>query len=480
MTEWRFIAQRATTKQFLDLDVPLRREELKWELSGAGALRGVVAPDIGTMRASDGRLLLEEWGTLLYAEADGEIRWGGIVVSSKFEGSKWTVEAAGFATYPHGIAYAGDYYKALVDPAQVVRDIWGHLQSYADGNLGLTVIGSTNVRVGSPSEDAANSAASAAATAKANYDAANKVLATRRAAATAARRDQTAAIANRTAKSKALSAAKKTKNAAQIAAAQSAYNDAVAAVNAAKSVVTQKDADVKAQVTAVAGLKKTLDAANAKKKSTAAAKKDDGGAYKLQWWDSTDCGQEIDTLAKETPFDYTERHYWSGDTIKHELQIGYPRLGRRRDDLAFIQGDNVTKVITPSIDGDDFANEVVGIGSGEGKGAIHRTTAVRDGRLRRSVVYTAKDVTKADRMDALIQRELRARALSLDISEVTVRDHPNARIGSWALGDDVLIQATIPWLGEIELWCRITGWALTNDNTATLSLVRSDAFTYGG
>ncbi|WAB10794.1 minor tail protein [Arthrobacter phage Tuck] len=480
MTQWRFIAQRATTKEFLDYDVPLRREELKWELSGAGALRGVVAPDVGTLRASDGHLLLEEWGTLLYAEADGEIRWGGIVVSSKFDGPSWTVEAAGFATYPHGIAYAGDYYKALIDPAQVVRDIWDHLQSYADGDLDLSVVGSTNVRIGSPSEDAANTAATAAATAKTNYDAANKELATRRAAATAARKDQTAAIANRTAKSKALSAAKKTKNAATIAAAQADYNAANSAVTAAKAVVAQKDADVKEQTTVVAGLKTTLDAANAKKKDTAAAKKDDGGAYKLQWWESTDCGQEIDTLAKETPFDYTERHYWSGDTIKHELQIGYPRLGRRRDDLAFIQGDNVTSVVAPNIDGDDFANEVVGIGSGEGKGSIHRTTAVRDGRLRRSVVYTAKDVAKTDRMDALIRDQLRRRSLSLDIQSVTVRDHPNARIGSWTVGDDVLIQATIPWLGEIELWCRIVGWTLLTEHTATLSLKRSDAFTYGG
>jgi hypothetical protein len=480
VSEWRYIAQRATTGEFLDMDVPIDRDELSWALSGAGYLRGTVAPDTGTLRAADGRLVLEEWGTLIFAEADGEIRWGGIVVSSKFTGAKWEVEAAGYATYPHGIAYAGDYYKALIDPAQAVRDIWDHLQSYADGDLGLTVTGSTNVRLGSPSEDEANTAAAEAATAKANYDAANKVLATRRAAATEARKAQTAAIATRTAKSKALTAAKSTKDAAAISAAQADYNSANAAVTAAKAVVAQKDADVKNQAAVVAGLKTTLDAANDKKKATAAAKKDDGGAYKLQWWESTDCGQEIDALAKETPFDYTERHYWSGDTIKHELQIGYPRLGRRRNDLAFVQGDNVMKVVTPTIDGDDFANEVVGIGAGEGKGAVHRTTAVRDGRLRRSYVYTAKEVDKTDRMDALIRDQLQRRALSLDIQSVTVVDHPNARIGSWSVGDDVLIQATIPWLGDIELWCRIVGWTLVTENTATLSLKRSDAFTYGG
>ncbi|WGH20310.1 minor tail protein [Arthrobacter phage MaGuCo] len=373
MTEWRFIAQRATTKEYLDLDVPLKREELKWELSGAGALRGTVSPDVGTMRAPDGRLLLEEWGTLIYAEADGQIRWGGIVISSKFDGPTWSVEAAGFTSYLHGLAYAGDYSKVGLDPVDAVKEIWRHVQAYPDGDLGLVVTGDkTPVRLGVPPEK--------------------------------------------------------------------------------KSFTTGAGENVSFQT----------------------------GPYTLNWWSNQDCGGELESLAKETPFDFAERHYWSGDEIKHELQIGYPRLGRRRTDLAFIQGDNVSRVVTPTIDGDDFANEVLGLGAGEGKGAVHRTTARRDGRLRRSYVYTAKDVTSTARMDALIRDQLQRRSLSLDIQSVTVRDHPNARLGSWQVGDDVLIQATVPWLGDVELWCRIVGWTLLSEHTATLSLKRSDAFTYGG
>ena len=136
--------------------------------------------------------------------------------------------------------------------------------------------------------------------------------------------------------------------------------------------------------------------------------------------------------------------------------------------------------MAPTLDGDDYANGVLGLGAGEGKGALQRTVAVPDGRLRRLAVYTAKDVSSPARMDALLQRELRRRQDTLEITSVTVRDHPNARIGSWSLGDDVLIQATIPWLGDIALWCRIVGWALKTESTATLSLVRSDSFTYGG
>ncbi|MGO4251246.1 hypothetical protein AB4Y81_03175 [Paenarthrobacter sp. TAF1] len=373
MSRWRYIAQRAITGEFLDMELPLNREELRWDLSGAGSLRGTVTPDVGGLRAPDGRLLLEEWGTIIYAEADGQIRWGGIVVRSGFQGPTWTIEAAGFATYPHGIPYTGTYSKIGVDPADVVAHIWQHVQGYADGNLDVAVTGSkTPVRLGTEPKDVEFTTGSG------------------------------------------------------------------------ESVAFQS------------------------------------GPYELNWWETPDCGSEIDSLAKETPFDYEERHFWEGDEVKHELRIGYPRLGRRRDDLAFIQGDNIADVVSPTLDGEDFSNEVVGLGAGEGVGALRRTTAIRDGRLRRPAVYTAKDVSSVARMDSLIRAELQRRQKTLDISQVTVRDHPNAPIGSWNLGDDVLIQATIPWLGDVDLWCRVTGWALTSETTAVLNLARSDSFTYGG
>lgn len=374
MSEWRYIAQRVLTGEFLDWDLPLHRDTLQWDLSGPGSLQGSVSPDTGTLRASDGRLLLEEWGTYLYAEADGQIRWGGIVINSGFDGATWKIEAAGFATYPHGIAYAGDYSQIGVDPADVVAHLWAHVQSFTGGDLGVTVTGSkTPVRLGTPPKQN-------------NF----------------------------------------TTGSGQVVSFES-------------------------------------------------------GPYTLQWWDAPDVGEEIENLAKETPFDFVERHTWSGpNTVKHEIQLGYPRLGRRRSDLAFIQGDNIDQIVSPQLDGDHFANEVVGLGAGEGKGAVHRSTAVRDGRLRRSYVYSAKDVSSVSRMDALIRDQLQRRHNELQIDAVSVRDHPNARIGAWDLGDDVLIQATIPWLGDVALWCRIVGWELNTDHTAILHLARSDSFTYGG
>lgn len=369
MSEWRYIAQRALTGEFLDYDVPLSRDELGWALSGAGSFRGTCSPDTGRLRGSDGRLILEEWGTLLYAEADGEIRWGGIVISSSFNAGAWALEAAGFATYPHGIPYTGDYSRIGIDPLTAFRELWTHVQSHPDGNLHVTVdsTAKTPVRLGT--------------------------------AAIAAKGDEAAVAAD---------------------------------------------------------------------------------PYALSWWEAPDCGTEMDNLARETPFDFVERHYWTGDTIAHTIDVGYPRLGTRRADLSFVQGDNVISLVTPTVDGDDYANEVLGIGAGEGKASVQRTIAVRDGRLRRTAVYTAKDVKQSSRLDALIRDELTRRRNMLEITSITVRNHPSARIGSWQVGDDILVQAELPWLGEIALWCRITAWAMVSDDTATLTLARSDSFRYGG
>lgn len=377
MSGWTFIAQRAPAGEFLDWDVPIKTEGPEWQLSGPGSLRGTVSPDVGALRGSDGRLLLEEWGTLIYAEADGEIRWGGIVVACSFEGESWSLECAGFSTYPHGIPYEGEFTRIGIDPVDAVKEIWSHVQSFPDSDLGVTVVGdSTPVRLGK---------------------------------------------------------------------------------NAWTETRTNED-----------GSTEPVEHA--------------AEPYELAWWDHPDCGDEIDELAKTAPFDWVEKHRWSPDreSVIHEIHVGYPRIGRRRDDLAFIQGDNVSSVVHVESNGDDYANAVLGVGAGEGAAMLRRSTGLRDGRLRRVSVFSDKAINDTARLDALIADELNARRAAVRITSLDVVDHANAPIGSWQIGDDVLVRAEIPWLGEVEMWVRITGWTLTDEHTATLEVTRSDLYRYGG
>ncbi|NHI16872.1 hypothetical protein [Microbacterium excoecariae] len=360
---WRFLAQRATSKLWLDMDVTFSSwEGPSFELSGVPSFQATLLPADGQAVATDGRPLFEEWGTLLHVEVAGKIRGSLIVVYSRLEGSTWKIEAAGLSTYPHGIPYDGDYSKIGVDPAKVVAHLWGHVQSKPDSDLGVTVTGDTTpVRLGTP-----------------------------------ARRDEEAE------------------------------------------------------------------------------------PYALAWWEAPDIGQEIDALAAEAPFDWVEEHTWGGDDVAHTIRIGYPRLGRRRADLTFTDDANIIAVGDAERSGDDYANEILVIGAGEGEGSARASKAVRDGRLRRAQVVTAKDTASAARLRAIARDELTARQGLLTVPQITVREHPNAPIGSWALGDDIRVQVTLPHLGDIDLWHRVVAWELVTDTTALLSLERSDAYIYGG
>ena len=371
---WRYRAQRALTLEWLSHDVPLRDVQYTDMLSGPPSLSAKISPENATMRGEDGRPLFDEWSTVLYAEADGIIRFGGILVRSEFGEDGWTLEFAGFSAYPKGIPYRGEYKKDTVDPLDAVREIWRYVQAQPDSGLGVTVDSTKSpVLVGKPAKKA-----------------------------------------------------------------QKGSNE----------------------------------------------EDEEAEPYQLVWWESKDCGEEIDALAGQTPFDYHEEHWWNEgtDQVRHHIKIGYPRLGRRRDDLRFELGVNL--FVLPSVErsGEEFANEVFVLGKGEGSKAVHVSVAERDGRLRRPVVITQPDSADKDRLTTIGRAELKARQPLDAITEVRVADHPNARLGEFEVGDDILITGEFPWLGDFQLWVRITSYTVTpggNEGLATLTVARSDSFLYG-
>lgn len=369
MARFTYMVQRATTKQWLDRELPLETDGPDWSLSAAGTLTGMLPEgwSRGSLALADRGLLLEEWGTIIHVDASGVHRGAFIVHHMEVnERGQLVVDAIGYSSYPHGLPFEGGgptgYSRIGIDPADITRDLWSHAQSQPDGDLGVRVVGSTPVRLGTPAVEGDRSS----------------------------------------------------------------------------------------------------------------------GPYELLWWETPDCGREIDTLATQTPFDWVEETEWDGEDARLRIRIGYPRLGRRREDLAFVEGENITAVVTPERDGSRFANSVVGLGSGEGQGALRWTAAKGDGRLRRVAVLPAKDVTSQARLETLVRGELdRRQSTTLRVDEITVRDHPNALLGSWSLGDDIRVQAFVPHFGEIDLWCRVVGWRLAGEQHAVLALERSDTFNYG-
>lgn len=203
----------------------------------------------------------------------------------------------------------------------------------------------------------------------------------------------------------------------------------------------------------------------------------EAGPYRLNWWTTQDVGNEFDNLAELTPFDYSEHHEIVQGVPRHMLRLGYPTLGRVRNDLRFVVGENV--IVTPQIeqDGDDYASHINVLGSGEGrrmiKGGAEWNNPIG---LRRVRTLTDKSLISKARANATAKAYLKTYKGSPDMSSITVFDHPSAPIGSWDVGDEILIQGNgTGWGGEMYGWFRVLDYSMSSDsNQATLSITKSE------
>lgn len=363
---WRYLAQRLTRDgsqgAWLDNELPLADVKITDVLSGPTQLTGKVEPQLARLTASDGEPLLDEWGTAIYAEADGVIRAGAILVSSTKDGPTYTLDCTGFTSYAKNTAYADTRQFRNVDPVDVVRHIWNHIQSGQNSDIGLQVDTSVHTpeRVGAATTDEAGN---------------------------------------------------------------------------------------------------TTD-----------------DPFELNWWSTHDLGGEIDTLAGNTPFDYHERHEWNSTKtgVIHRLDFGYPMIGRRRADLRFILGENIQVMPAVERNGEDYANHVIVLGAGEGSAMIRAEARIDDGRLRRTAVIDAKDITSANMAQKLARNNLALRSQLSTITQVVVRDTPGTPIGAWGVGDEIRIIADTDW-GPVDIWFQVIALTFTPDepDIVTMNLARS-------
>lgn len=365
----RIIAQSILTKEFLHWELPVSNIQVTYALSGPNTISGEFTNEILDLRDAG----LEPWGTWIHVEEDGFIRASGILMPTSLDqNEKLSLEAVGFSSYPAGMPYTAQYSGIAVDPADIVRHLWAHLQSFPDGNLGVTVVGTTSKKIGDP--------------------------------------------------------------------------------------VPPPDENGNIPT--------------------------DTGPYKLDWWEATDCGSEISNLAQETPFDFVERSEWNATKtdVLHYIDIGYPRIGTRRYDLRFAQDENLLTAVGPEEVEGFYASSVILMGKGEGS-TIVRGYAGRPStkRIRRVVVMDDGTVDNVTRANSLCAVELERRQAILDIREVEIdARHPNARLGSFRAGDDILLDVDVPWIGKIRQWERVTSYTYSPEtDSIRVEMQRAESFSYG-
>lgn len=202
----------------------------------------------------------------------------------------------------------------------------------------------------------------------------------------------------------------------------------------------------------------------------------------LSYWRGDDVGGAMDNLAKITPFDYVERVNFTDrekSGIRHEVEVGMPRLGRARTDLRFVTGENIAErpsVSTPDV----FTNDVIGFGNGSGSSLVTARSSVDDGRLRRTLPVTDKTIRDEFRLQQLVQT-VRERYSGDDIviSGIVIVDHDNARINAIDVGDDILVDAFVSEVGRVRAWSRVLSITTNEEeDVASLSLAPSSSFFY--
>lgn len=493
---WRYILQALPSREWLHWDLPLKDVRVTPALSGAGGLTGTLPVATRSLLDDHGKPLVKQWRTAIWAEADGEIRGGGVVTNLRADSNgALNIECLGIS----GALVAGQPYDGpplhllQVDPLDVVRTLYRHVQSRPGADLGVVVDDTTSpVRVGIPEDPRRRAArlASEAATdrrdiAKATYDRAKAHAETTRHAAlrAAGLSDMTGRLVveeldedgkepskskknlwYRPSKNRVHKVVERTEGKTKkqeweaVPAALAATRPAAAAQEAEKRAKDAYDAAREAADVARRGYDDVKDLQEEE-------------PFTLNYWSTHDIGRVIDDLAATTPFDIVEHTAWapgSDRRLTHHLELAYPRRGRRRTDLRFVIGENVVVPPQPTW-GEGYASDVMVLGAGEGSKMVTATHSARRDGIRRVAVHTDKSITTSARAAQEARRVGAELTGGITISSLTLIDHPHARLGTLTVGDEIRLLGSLPWT-RIDLWLRVTAITYRPDDTRQVEI----------
>jgi hypothetical protein len=428
--------QNLVTGQWLHRNVQgITQPSVTWNLNAADSFTCTLSPPRPDMMDPTGNPLLAEWRDACYLEQDGQLKWGGILTSSGITGPSWQMTFTGFAGYPAGITYEGANYTVTFREAMtVIRYLWQWVQSQYS-NIGMVVDPkNTGVLLGAqlPSIPVTDRLGQPSATGSHQLWISHPdqfqqgmVIRVGNEGTTYTIASMVGHIANLTTRLKGVSSRYVT-----------------------GAVVTQVVPP---------------------------------NPFSLYWYNSTDIGQEIEQIRQEAVFDWREVHKWADPAktaVTHTWTTGVPRLGARRSELRFAEGENIVSPATTTRDGSAYADRVIGLGYGSGTTTVRADVSEDSGRLHRPYIYTNAGATTTARITVMARKQLLARHNIDTVTQITVKNHPNAPFGSFFVGDDIPVILCTSWRNAL-IWSRIT--SITQDpttNLMTLTMARSDSFTY--
>ena len=200
--------------------------------------------------------------------------------------------------------------------------------------------------------------------------------------------------------------------------------------------------------------------------------------------DFQDCGDAINSLARDIPLDMLEEVSWTDSartTLSKVVRLGYPYLGYLQQYLAFILGENVIMAEKAEELEIEPVTDVIIRGWRPGKTYSSRLTNDDYTRVRRVIMEEDANIDSTERAAAWAKRRLTRRNIPLSFQKIVIDpSHPNAPIESFWVGDTIYVEAkNYPWVGDIVGWHRITGMTFKDgEPLVELQLKTEGAFNY--
>ena len=198
--------------------------------------------------------------------------------------------------------------------------------------------------------------------------------------------------------------------------------------------------------------------------------------------DRLDCGDHINGLAKDTPFDYREQSAWNEDRteIERVLEMAHPRLGALQENLTFVINENVYEAEAHVETEIDWISDIGVAGWFPGKEYSVELTNADPHRYRRYLAEDDAKINSTERAAAWAHRRLTRRQTPAYWESIVVdMYHPNAPFGYYDVGDSIVVQGFMPWVGEVSQEHKVMSIIVSEDEgRCELKLKAEGAFNY--
>ena len=198
--------------------------------------------------------------------------------------------------------------------------------------------------------------------------------------------------------------------------------------------------------------------------------------------DRTDCGDYINKLARDIPFDYLEESSWdeSKTVIQKKIHLGYPQIGADQENLAFRMGENVSAATPKNETEINWFSDITMKGYFPGKEYSNQISNADPDRYRRVMDELDLHINSNERAKAWAHRLLTRRLVPYYYESIIIDPyHPNAPFGTFDCGDIIKVQGPTAWHGNMDQKHKVMmiGWD-ESKNVMELKLLAEGAFAY--